>query len=131
MPRAARRLIASAALLLALATLVGAVGSHLLRTRLSVARFDVFETAVLYQFFHSLGLLAVGVLAVTHGSRLLHVAGAILAAGIVLFCGSLYLLIAAAPRLIGVLTPLGGLCLIAGWLLVAFVALRQRAAAGS
>jgi uncharacterized membrane protein YgdD (TMEM256/DUF423 family) len=131
MPRAARRLIASAALLLALATLVGAVGSHLLRTRLSVDRFDVFETAVLYQFFHSLGLLAVGVLAVTHGSRLLHVAGAILAAGIVLFCGSLYLLIAAAPRLFGVLTPLGGLCLNAGWLLVAFVALRQRAAAGS
>jgi uncharacterized membrane protein YgdD (TMEM256/DUF423 family) len=131
MPTAARRLIASAAVLLALATLIGAIGSHLLRARLSIDRFDIFETAVLYQFFHSLGLLAVGVLALTHGSRLLHVAGAILAAGIVLFCGSLYLLIAAAPRVIGVLTPLGGLCLIAGWVLVALVALRKRAAAGS
>jgi uncharacterized membrane protein YgdD (TMEM256/DUF423 family) len=131
MPTAARRLIASAAVLLALATLVGALGAHLLRARLSLDRFDIFETAVLYQFFHSLGLLAVGVLAVAHGSRLLHVAGALLAAGIVLFCGSLYLLVAAAPRVFGVLTPLGGLCLIAGWVLVALVALRQRAAAGS
>jgi uncharacterized membrane protein YgdD (TMEM256/DUF423 family) len=131
MPVAARRLIAFAAVLLALATLVGAIGAHLLPARLSIDRFDIFETAVLYQFFHSLGLLAVGVLSVTHGSRLLHLAGAILAAGIVLFCGSLYLLVAAAPRGIGVLTPLGGLCLIAGWFLIAVVALRKRAPAGS
>jgi uncharacterized membrane protein YgdD (TMEM256/DUF423 family) len=131
MPVAARRLIALAAILLAVATLIGALGAHVLRARLSTDQIAILETAVHYQFFHSLGLLAVGVLAVTHGGRLLHVAGALIGAGIVLFCGSLYLLLAAAPRVIGVLTPFGGLCLIAGWLLVALVALRARAAGGS
>jgi uncharacterized membrane protein YgdD (TMEM256/DUF423 family) len=131
MPVAARRLIALAAVLLATATLVGALGAHVLREQLAADRFAILQTAVHYQFFHSLGLLAVGVLALTHGSRQLHVAGALLAAGIVLFCGSLYLLLIGVPRVFGVLTPIGGLCLIAGWLLVAVVALRKRAAVGS
>jgi uncharacterized membrane protein YgdD (TMEM256/DUF423 family) len=129
MPPAARRLIALAALLLALATLVGALGAHLLRARLSAGQFSIFETAVLYQFFHSLGLLALGVLAISYGSRLLHVAGALLATGIVLFSGSLYLLIVGVPRVFGVLTPLGGVCLILAWLLVAVSVLRTRLAA--
>ena len=131
MPVAARRLIALAALLLATATLVGALSAHVLREQLAPDRFAILQTAVHYQFFHSLGLLAVGVRALTHGSRLLHVAGALLGTGIVLFCGSLYLLLAGVPRVFGLLTPIGGLCLIAAWLLVAAVALRKRAAARS
>jgi uncharacterized membrane protein YgdD (TMEM256/DUF423 family) len=127
MPVAARRLIALAALLLAVATLVGALGAHVLSARLAADRFSIFETAVLYQFFHGLGLLAVGVLAINYGSRLLHVAGALLGVGIVLFSGSLYLLLAGVPRVLGVLTPLGGLCRILGWLLVALAVLRRRA----
>jgi len=126
MPIAARRLIALAAVLLALATLVGALGAHVLREQFAPDRFAILQTAVHYQFFHSLGLLALGVLAASHASRLLHVAGALLGAGIVVFCGSLYLLLAGAPRVFGVLTPIGGVCLIAGWLLVAVLALRNR-----
>jgi uncharacterized membrane protein YgdD (TMEM256/DUF423 family) len=102
-----------------------------LSARLAAERYAIFETAVLYQFFHSLGLLAVGVLAISHGNRLLHIAGAVLASGVVLFSGSLYLLLAGVPSVFGVLTPIGGLCLIVGWLLVACAALRRRATAGS
>jgi uncharacterized membrane protein YgdD (TMEM256/DUF423 family) len=131
MPRAAGRLIGLAALLLAVATLIGALGAHLLRERLTAEQFAILQTAVHYQFFHSLGLLAVGVLACTHGSRMLEVAGGLLGAGVVLFSGSLYLLLAGAPRMVGVLTPLGGVCLIAGWALLAFVALRARASAAT
>jgi uncharacterized membrane protein YgdD (TMEM256/DUF423 family) len=126
MPLAARRLIGTAALLLALATIIGALGAHWLREQLSADQFAVLQTAVHYQFFHSLGLLAVGVLALRHSGRLVQAAGILLGAGIVLFSGSLYLLLAGAPGLLGVLTPLGGACLIAGWLLVALMAWRAR-----
>lgn len=131
MPVAARRLIALAAILLAAATLIGALGAHVLREQLAADRFAILQTAVHYQFFHSLGLLAIGVLALTHGSRLLHGAGLLLATGIVLFSGSLYLLLAGVPRAFGLLTPIGGLCLIAGWVLVAVVVLRKHTAVGS
>jgi uncharacterized membrane protein YgdD (TMEM256/DUF423 family) len=126
MTLAARRLVGMAALLLALATIVGALSAHLLRERLTDDQVAILHTAVEYQFFHSLGLLAVGVLALTHGSKLLHAAGALLGIGTVLFSGSLYLLLVGAPRIVGVLTPLGGLCLITGWLLLAIMALRFR-----
>lgn len=131
MPRAARRLIGIAALLLAIATLIGAVSTHLLRERLTAEQFSILQTAVHYQFFHSLGLLAVGVLALRHDVRLVRAAGGLLCAGIVLFSGSLYLLVAGAPRMVGVLTPLGGVCLIAGWLVLALMALRTRTSGGA
>jgi uncharacterized membrane protein YgdD (TMEM256/DUF423 family) len=115
----ARRFCQLAALLLALATLIGAIGAHALRSRLDPDRYDVLQTAVHYQFFHALGLMAVGVLLDRLPRRALRAGGWLLFAGVLLFCGSLYLILAGAPRLIGVLTPLGGLALIAGWCTVA------------
>ncbi len=121
---AARRLGALAALLLALATVMGALESHLLRVRLSPERDVILQTAVQYQFFQSLGLLAVSALLARLASPLLRFAAGLLGVGIVLFSGSLYLLVAGAPRLFGALTPLGGLALMGGWVLVAGALLR-------
>src|ERR1700687_4624504 len=123
----ARRFCQVAALLLALATLIGAFGAHALKGRLSAERYDVLQTAVHYQFFHALGLLALGLLLDRLPLRTLRAAGWLLFAGVLLFCGSLYLILAGAPRMIGVLTPVGGLALIAGWC-VAAIALARPAA---
>jgi uncharacterized membrane protein YgdD (TMEM256/DUF423 family) len=114
--------------LLACGTLVGAFGAHVLKERLGVDRMAILHTAVLYQFVHALGLMLLGVLAIRHAGRALRIAINLVLAGVLLFSGSLYLLLAGAPRVLGVLTPLGGTCLIAGWC-VAAVALWRRTAA--
>ncbi len=118
----------AAALLLALATLTGAFGAHALRARLPADRFEVLQTAVQYQFFHGLGLLGLGLACERLGSRALERAASLVLYGVLLFCGSLYLLLLGAPRVLGVLTPLGGLCLIAGWCVAAWALWRSRAA---
>jgi uncharacterized membrane protein YgdD (TMEM256/DUF423 family) len=115
----ARRLARLAALLLALATLIGALGAHALKGRLDADRYQVLQTALQYQFFHALGLLALAVLLDRLPSPALRGAGWLLFTGVLLFSGSLYLLLAGAPRIIGVLTPIGGLALIIGWCTVA------------
>jgi uncharacterized membrane protein YgdD (TMEM256/DUF423 family) len=109
----------SAALLLALATAIGALAAHLLRARLAPDRYEILQTAVHYQFFHALGLLGLSVLLDRVPGGALRAAAGLLLAGVLLFSGSLYALLAGAPRWLGVLTPLGGLSLIAGWCLVA------------
>ncbi len=124
---AARRVSALAAVLLALATVIGALAAHLLRTRLSPQHYEIVQTAVHYQFFHALGLLGLGLLLDRIDSRTLHFAAWLLTAGIVLFSGSLYLLLAGSAPIVGVLTPLGGLALIVAWCLVAFALLRASA----
>ncbi|MGC2463198.1 MAG: DUF423 domain-containing protein [Steroidobacteraceae bacterium] len=124
----ARRFCQLAAVLLALATLIGAFGAHALKGRLSAERYDVLQTAVHYQFFHALGLLALGLLLDRLPLRTLRAAGWLLFAGVLLFCGSLYLILAGAPRMIGVLTPVGGLALIAGWCVAAIALARATAA---
>jgi uncharacterized membrane protein YgdD (TMEM256/DUF423 family) len=114
-----RRFCQLAAGSLALATILSAVGAHALRPRLTPDHYEVLQTALHFQFFHSLGLLALGLLLDRVPAGLLRLAGWLLLSGIVLFSGSLYLLLAGAPRLLGVLTPLGGVALIAAWCLAA------------
>ena len=104
-------------MLLVLATLCGAFGVHALRGQLAPERLQLWETAVRYQFFQALGLVAVGLTLRTLDGGALRAAAALLAAGTVLFCGSLYALSLGAPRAVGALTPLGGLAWIAAWLL--------------
>jgi uncharacterized membrane protein YgdD (TMEM256/DUF423 family) len=111
----ARRFCQLAAILLGLATIVGALAAHSLRPRLTDARYEVLQTAIYYQYFHSLGLLGVGVLLDRINASSLRVAGWLLFAGVLLFSGSLYLILAGAPRFVGVLTPIGGLSLIVAW----------------
>ena len=121
----ARTFAGTAALLLALATIVGALNAHALSGRIGPDAERIVQTAVQYQFYHSLGLLGVAVLmgqvpaGTTRGLSWLQTAGWLLMAGIVLFSGSLYALaggVSGTLRLvIGALTPLGGLALILAW----------------
>ena len=128
--KAARRLQIAGALLLAAAVIVGAVAAHLLKARLPADRFEVLQTAVLYQLASGLGLLYVGLAlaraGAAPGTRLIAAGGYLLLAGALAFSGSLYLLLAGAPRALGALTPLGGVGLIAGWILVALGLLRRQ-----
>jgi len=114
--------------LLALATACGAFGAHALKGQLPPERLQVWETAVRYHFFQSLGLIGVGLTlrALESGAAMLRAAGVLRAAaaliisGVVLFSGSLYALALGAPRALGILTPLGGLAWIGAWLLFAW-----------
>ena len=124
-----RRALLAGALLMALGTAVGALGAHALRGQLAPDRYAVLQTAVLYQFINALGLLLIGVLQGRRADSRLRLAGDLLIAGVLLFSGSLYLLLAGAPRALGVLTPLGGLCLIGGWCVAALALWRGAHAA--
>ncbi|MCM2329998.1 Uncharacterized membrane protein YgdD, TMEM256/DUF423 family [Geopseudomonas sagittaria] len=104
---------------------LGAFAAHGLRGRLSPEYLAVFHTGVLYQLVHALALLGVGALALHWRSRLLAAAGGLFAAGILLFSGSLYLLTLSSLR-VGPVTPLGGVCLLAGWLCLGIAASRAQ-----
>jgi len=121
----ARKTLAIAGALIALATVLGAFGAHALKAHLSQDRLVVYETAVRYHFIHALGLLAMGVLLRSVDGELLRWSAALVLVGIVLFSGSLYLLTFGAPRFLGIITPVGGLALIAGWVLFAVTMWRQ------
>jgi len=122
------RALATAGVLLALATACGAFGAHTLKGHLPAERLQLWETAVRYHFFQALGLIGVGLTlraleggaGVSRGAAALRAAGALIVSGIILFSGSLYALALGAPRALGVLTPLGGLAWIAAWLLFAW-----------
>ena len=118
------RILAIAGVLLALATACGAFGAHALKAHLPPERLAVYETAVRHHFYHSLGLLGIGLALRTVDSGSLRWAALLIAVGLGLFSGSLYALTLGAPRALGILTPLGGLALIAGWALFAFAAWR-------
>ena len=105
----------------ALAVAAGAFGAHALKTRLTPDLLAVFEVAVRYQMYHALALLAV---AAALGrwpaaAPLLRWAGGCFAIGSLVFCGSLYLLVASGVRGLGAVTPVGGVLFIAGWVLLA------------
>ncbi len=113
------RTLASAGLLLALATILGAFGAHALKTHLSPDKLQVYETAVRYHFYHALGLLGIGLALRATDSALLRMAAVVVLIGVVLFSGSLYALTFGAPRAVGIVTPVGGLALIIGWIVFA------------
>jgi uncharacterized membrane protein YgdD (TMEM256/DUF423 family) len=120
------RIIALAAGLLALGTLLGAFGTHALRGELPPDRLEFYMTAVRYQFIHALGLLGVGLAARQIDSAVLRAAAGVLFAGIVLFSGSLYCMTLDAPRALGAVTAVGGVALVVGWALFAWVAWNSR-----
>ncbi len=103
-----------------LAVAAGAFGAHALRGRLPDSLLAVYHTASQYQMYHSLALLLVGFLIVRWpGYRSLTMSGWLLLAGMVLFSGSLYALALSGVRPLGMITPLGGALLLAGWGLLA------------
>ena len=115
----------TAAILGALAVMAGAFGAHALKQLLSDKYLAIFETAVRYQFYHVFALLAVGILFKEFPGSYLVWSGRLFCFGILIFSGSLYLLTLLEAmgqqgfKWLGAITPVGGLCLIAGWVLLA------------
>ena len=101
------------------AVAAGAFGAHVLRPRLEPRMLEVFETAVRYQMYHALALLAVAWLRGRVPGALPGVAGGLLLGGTIAFSGSLYALSLGAPTWLGAVTPLGGLAYLAGWAFLA------------
>lgn len=106
------------------AVLLGAFGAHALRARLGADWLAIWQTGVQYQMVHALGLLAVAFLLDRTGAAPFRVAGWLMFAGMVLFSGSLYLLVLTQVRLLGAVTPIGGLAFLVAWALTAYGAWR-------
>ncbi len=103
-----------------LAVVAGAFGAHALKQLLSEDMLAVFHTAADYQLYHSLGLIAIGTLH-TVAPRHCHMAAAwIMLAGMIIFSGSLYTLSLTGIKWLGMITPVGGICFIASWMILAF-----------
>jgi uncharacterized membrane protein YgdD (TMEM256/DUF423 family) len=105
----------------ALAVAVGAFGAHALRGRVGEEMLNTFEIGARYQMYHALALLAVAWVSSRWPGPAVSTAGWLFVAGIVLFSGSLYLLALTGQRWLGAVTPLGGLCFLGGWILLAWV----------
>ncbi len=111
---------------LGLAVVLGAFGAHGLRGKLDSYSMGIYERAVFYHFIHAMGLLVVPVLARLNALSQPSAAllCALLAAGITLFSGSLYILAVTGTRWLGAITPIGGLCFIAAWFVLAIAIVR-------
>ncbi|HUH59757.1 MAG TPA: DUF423 domain-containing protein [Candidimonas sp.] len=118
-----RNLVVCAALVMAVGVGAGAFGAHALRGLVAADRMPIWQTAVLYQIIHGLGMLAVALLGMHMPSPRLRLAGGLMLAGIVIFSGSLYTLVLTDTRWLGAITPFGGVAFIAAWCLVALAAL--------
>jgi uncharacterized membrane protein YgdD (TMEM256/DUF423 family) len=117
---AARAALVAGALLAGLAVALGAFGAHGLDGRVTTDRLATFETGVRYHMYHALGLLAVGLLLRQRGGRVLRAAAWSFAAGVLIFSGSLYVLVLTDTPILGAVTPFGGVAFIAGWALLAW-----------
>ncbi len=125
MPSTARLFLALGTINAALAVTLGAFGAHALKSRVTPEMLAVYHTASQYHFYHAVGLVLVGVIAMhTPDVPFLRLAGWLMTAGIILFSGSLYLLAVSGSRWLGAITPLGGVAFIAAWLLLALGILR-------
>ena len=116
----ARVFIAIAALLGALSVMGGAFGAHALKGQLTEKALDTFELGTRYQMYHALALLLVGLLLLQRpeASGLVY-AGWAFVVGVLIFSGSLYALSLSGVKILGAITPIGGVALIVGWVLVA------------
>lgn len=110
--------------LLAVAT--GAFGAHALKQVLDADMLAVWHTAVEYLFFHALGLILIGALQQISPRRCHRLAGVFMLAGIALFCGSLFALSLSGLKWPGMITPVGGLCFLAAWLMLGLGYLTER-----
>ncbi len=114
------------ALFALLAVMAGALGAHGLRGVISERGLEVFQTAVTYQIYHSLALILISILPIAGLSRrLLGIAAGFFVAGVLLFSGSLYLLVLTDIRWVGPITPIGGIGFMVGWILVILAGFRR------
>lgn len=118
-----RTWVATGAFLGALGVLMGAFGAHVLKAHLSADMLAVFETGARYHLVHAVALVLVGLVAAQWPERrLVHAAGVLLLVGMLIFSGSLYALSISGVRILGAITPFGGVALVAGWVCLALAA---------
>ncbi len=120
-----RMILLSGAIFMALAVLLGAFGAHALKTNLSPEMMQVYKTGIEYQFYHALGLLLIGLIGFQIQSKYIKWSGTLISIGIIIFCGSLYILALSGFEWIGAITPIGGLSFVAGWVCL-ILAIRDR-----
>jgi uncharacterized membrane protein YgdD (TMEM256/DUF423 family) len=121
-----RVFIVAGSLLAALGVILGAFGAHSLKNHLSADLLVIYHTAVNYQIYHALGLILIGILSSqSQMESLIAWSGYCLLVGILLFCGSLYLLSVTGQRWLGTVTPFGGTAFILGWVLLALCVWRR------
>mgnify|MGYP000107827909 FL=1 len=116
--------ISTGAIFSGLSVMLGAMGAHSLKNILSEKNLSAFQTATEYMGYHGLALILVGVVSLQlshNGAKALKKVGIFFTAGILLFSGSIYILISDGPRFFGPATPLGGLCFMLGWFIFAGV----------
>lgn len=123
-----RTFVILGAINLLISVALGAFGAHGLKDIVTVDRLATWETGVHYHMIHGLGLLLLAAFAdkLTTAQKLLRWSGRLLMAGIVLFSGSLYLLVLLDLPILGAITPLGGVCFLIGWLCLALAAAKQQ-----
>ncbi|MBS4223488.1 DUF423 domain-containing protein [Lederbergia citrea] len=109
-----------------LAVGLGAFGAHALEDKLEPKYLEVWKTGVTYQMFHALGLIAIGILVGNvPASSLLSWSGWLMLTGIILFSGSLYILSISGIKVLGAITPLGGVAFLISWLLLIIFAVKH------
>lgn len=121
-----RVFIISAAISGFLATCLGAFGAHALKSKISMDMFDVYQTGVSYQFYHSLVLLLLGLLIIHYDNKYLRLSGVMFGVGILFFSGSLYLLAITGIKPIGIITPFGGVAFLIGWFMLALGCIKNK-----
>lgn len=105
---------------------LGAFGAHGLKSKVAPEMLTVWATAVQYHLLHALGLVLIGILCqLMPEASLVRTAGWLILIGIILFSGSLYGLVLTGTKPIGIVTPIGGVAFLVGWLLLAFAAWRH------
>ncbi|MEO6995832.1 MAG: DUF423 domain-containing protein [Lacunisphaera sp.] len=125
MENARRWIVCSAGVLGFAGVVLGALGAHALKEALLLrSSLDTWHTAVLYQLVHSVAILALGRGLLTDGKIMIWVARCWII-GTALFCGSLYGLALGGPKILGPITPLGGIAFLTGWALVVIQSLKS------
>jgi len=111
-----RQFLPAGAFLGFVAVILGAFGSHAFKKQLTPEMFDIYQTATQYLMIHALLLLMIGILATVYRHCSVALSGRLILMGTLLFSGSLYLYVFTANKTIAMITPIGGVMLLAGWL---------------
>jgi len=105
-----------------IAVALGAFGAHGLEGKIPDKYLETWQTAVQYQMFHAVGLLVIGILAGKISSPLINWSGWLMLIGIILFSGSLFVLSVTQIKVLGAITPLGGVSFLVAWILMIIAA---------
>ena len=123
-----RSILCLGALILALGVGLGAFGAHALRAMVDASALAIWHTAVLYQLLHGLGLLLIAALSTQLHPAWQSRSAILMLIGVLIFSGSLYILVLSGVKWLGAITPIGGVAMIVAWLLLAVAALRGKEA---